>query len=318
MRHDGAMRRASTLGRLLFLLLPIAATPLLAMAACSSSQTTPGGGGDASVADARLDTDTSVADTRADDTSADGDRTKDSTSSDADAGAAPDDAATCAFGDAMPDVGRGPLCTPAAKAQRWAAMIQQPIQLANRAAGLSLSGAADAGLTLAQAEAIDCQSDDQGDLFGDCTRVASWGDSSEAWMNYDPTTGVGRFFVLWPGYLGALDFKSPDAATTYSIGVNRQITKNGQPFTLDTGWSGAAFEAEVDELYRGIVSTFAPTIALAPPGTTCASTHACKIGRFGAVGFVFIPAVGFALWVSDATAAQPSPSIPNRLDVNRL
>jgi hypothetical protein len=228
-----------------------------------------------------------------------------------------DGGASCTYlSDATPDVARGATCTASAKAQRWAAMVQKPIILPNRAGGLDLRGGACAALTLAEAEGINCQSDDQGDLFGDGRRVATWGDNAEFWMHYDPCTGVGTFFVAWQGYLGTLDFKSPDGGSSYSIAVLRQITKDGNPFTLDTGWSGAAFEAEVDELYRGIVATFEPGTTLAAPGTTCVSTQKCKVGNFGAPGYVYIPELGFALWVGDRTAAQPGPSIPNRFDVD--
>ena len=289
----------------------VASAPWLAVAACSSGQEAEAA--DAEAPDAMLAADSTAGDTGIVETGA-----VDQSAADVDARVADDGGTNCTFGDAMPDVARGSTCTGAVKAQRWAAMDQQPVRLPNRAAGLSLSGATDAGLTLAEAEQINCQSDDLGDLFGDCSRVASWGDNSEAWLNYDPNTGVGRFLVVFSGYGGALDFKSPDGTTSYSIGVGRQITKNGQPFTLDTGWSGPAFEAEVDELYRGIVATFAPTIALDPPGTACASTHKCAIGKFGVIGYVFIKAIGFAFWVPDVTAAQPAPSSPNRLDVDRL
>ena len=297
----------------------LAAAPLLPLAACSGgtvAATQDAAAQDAAAQDATAGDDS--AQPPLDDASSDGSIADASVS--CDGGADGDEAgASCTYsGDAMPDVARGPTCTVSAKRQRWATMLQQPIVLTNRAGGLDLRGTTCGGLTLAEAEAINCQSDDQGDLFGDGKRVATWGDNAELWLHYDPCSGAGTFLVVYQGYTGKLDFKSPDGTSSYSISVLRQISKNGSGFALDTGWTGAPFEAEVDELYRGIVATFAPGIALDPAGTTCVSTKKCKVGTFGTVGYVFIPALGFAFWVNDVTAAQPTASIPMRLDVDRV
>lgn len=223
--------------------------------------------------------------------------------------------------DAPPDVARGPACSHAQEQQAWAAMVTQPIVLPNRAAGLDLAGAGDAGITLAQAEEKLCTSLDYQDLFGDCSRVAAWPPASNVFMDYDPATGIGRFLLVGlfgPGYTGALGFKSPSGGSSYSIAPYTQIQKDGQPFMLEKGWSGTAFESEVDELYRGIVATFAPSVPLDPPGTTCVATKKCVVGQpNNQLGFVFIDALGFAFWVTDFTSAQPAPSTPTRLDVYR-
>jgi hypothetical protein len=94
--------------------------------------------------------------------------------------------------------------------------------------------------------------------------------------------------------------------------VYAPITKNGSSFTLDTGWSGAGFEAEVDELYRGLIATFAPNIPLDPAGVTCTSTQKCVVATYGNVGYVFVPSLGFAWWVQNINA---QPNLPSWLDV---
>ncbi len=299
------------------LLCGCAAATTIAIAACSSGQVTAASdaGSDASLAgDAALRDDASLSEA-GDGSSIDG-GSVDGGSIDGNTVDVHDAGSTCPFGDAMPDVARGPTCTGTAKAQRWAAMIQQPITLRNHAAGLDLRGAADAGLSLAQAEQVNCESSDLGDLFGDCTRVAGWGDNAEVWLDYAPTTGTGRFMVLYQGYLGALDFHSPDAVASYSIGLGRAIYKNGTVFVFETGWSGAAFDAEVDEVYRGLTATFAPEIALDPAGTTCITTHKCVVGNFGDVGYILYKALGFALWVPNIHAPNPTASTPYRFDVD--
>jgi hypothetical protein len=191
----------------------------------------------------------------------------------------------------------------------WAAMVQAPVVPQGHAALLSLPG-----LTLPAAQQILCPGTNLGDQFGDGTSVQQWGVNGEVWLDFDPATTKGKMVTLWPGYVGATSFNSASAMDHFSIAVNTQIVKNGQPYTLD--WSNtAAFDAEIDELCRGLMATFTNQ-ALDPPGTLCTSSGKCTTGKFGTNGFVYFKAVGLALWVSDTTAPQPVPSIPTRLDVS--
>jgi hypothetical protein len=192
-------------------------------------------------------------------------------------------------------------------------MVMQPIKLPGKAAGLDIRMAG--GLTLSAAERVNCQGDPQGDAFGDCTLVVSWGDNGEVWFDYQPWNGVGLTMTLWAGYLGTLNFKDPGGTHTYQIGILSQILKDGQPFTLATGWSGATFDNEVDELYRGLLATFAPQIPLDAAGVTCMSTKKCTSSTFGTIAYIDIPSLGFAFWVDNYTAAQPIPSTPTRIDL---
>jgi hypothetical protein len=194
-------------------------------------------------------------------------------------------------------------------------MDKAAITLPGMAAGLDLNGG-DAGfLTLAQAEAINCPGAYLGDQFGDCSVAVSWGPSGEVEFDLDPVTGDGRFIVLFPGYGGTLKFQSPDLLATYTLSVGAPLQKNGGSFVLAQGWNGGAFESQVDDLYRGLVSTFAPLTPLDPPGTTCVSTSKCTVGRIGNQGYLFVKSLGFAFYVSDVTAGQPTPSTPVRVDL---
>lgn len=223
---------------------------------------------------------------------------------------APGDAPADVMLDAASDA--SVTCGPQEQANRWALMDLKPIILPRQAAGLNLH-APDAGiLTLPQAEAILCKSMDAGDLAGNGRRFATWGSHQEVSMEYDPATLEGDELALAPGYEGTLQFHSPDGSASYTIAVNAQIKKNGQPFSLDVGWTGAGFDAEIDELYRGLIATFAPSVPLDPAGTTCVSTGKCSVQRFQPNAGLWVDAVGFSLWVDDATAA---PSLPSGLQL---
>jgi hypothetical protein len=213
-----------------------------------------------------------------------------------------------------PDLAGGPLCTPQQKAARWAAMVQTPIVLPKKAAGIDIAGPNGKGLTRQAAEMINCQSDPMGDLFGDGNQDATWGDNGEVSFEYIPATQILRQLNLWSGYLGILQFKSPDGLDSYQLSIEVQIKKDGKPFPLH--WNDVnLFPAESDELYRALIATFAPQIPQEAPGTTCLSTKKCTKGVFGDVGYFYVPAVGFALWVDNVNAAQPVPSIPTRFDL---
>jgi hypothetical protein len=187
-------------------------------------------------------------------------------------------------------------------------MVQAPIAPQGHAALLSL-----AGLTLPGAQQILCPGTNIGDQFGDGTSVQQWGNNGEVWLDFTPATMKGVQLSLWPGYVGTVSFKGANAMDQYTIPLNTQILKNGMPFTLD--WSNTAlFSMEIDELCRGLMATFT-NLALDPPGTLCTTSGKCTTGTFGTTGFVYFKAATIGLWVADVTAAQPVPSIPNRLDL---
>lgn len=267
-----------------------------------------------SVVTAANDAGPSTTDGAADSAPTDATRPQDATSADAGPvdGTVPFDATNDANirADAASDAST--VCSLAEQMYRWEKMDVQPISLPYHAAGLDLVSPEAGILTLPQAEAILCQSVDGGDLFGDGRRVALWGAQQEVWLEYDPATLKANDILVIPGYTGTLQFHSPDGSSKYTIPVYTQILKNGQPFTLEAGWTGAAFDAEVDELYRGLIATFAPAVPLDPPGTTCVSTGKCVVAQFAPTAYFDVPALGFLFWVADFTAG---PSFPNRIDV---
>jgi hypothetical protein len=214
-----------------------------------------------------------------------------------------------------PDVGVS--CTMPEMAAAWATMDQAPIMVPNRAAALDLAGPNGQGLTLHDAETVNCNGTNLGDAFGNGEEVISWGDNAEVWFEFKTSTEVGDMLTLWPGYVGTVDFHDSNSSHTYQIGLATQIAKDGAPFELNGPWSVSdpVFAGQLDELTRALLATFAPTVTPDPPGTTCLASNKCMVGHFGDVGYAFIPALGFAFWVDNVNAAQPSPSVPSRIDM---
>ena len=218
------------------------------------------------------------------------------------------------------------LCDAPTKAARWKAMVHEKIIPPTSGGGLDISGGPTwSGMTIEEAESPakspakpnggNCQSNSLGDQFGDGQLVNGWGDNNELWMLYRVSTRKAVWLNFWQGYLGTADFESPDGKDKYSIGVGQQIQKNSTPYTLDwVGAGGKNFVPQANELYRGLVHTFAPAIALEPDGVTCFDTARCVKGSFGDVAYFYIPAIGFSIWVDNQNAAQPVPSVPTRLD----
>jgi hypothetical protein len=210
------------------------------------------------------------------------------------------------------------LCTGDQKAMRWADMVKEPIIPPNRAAGLDLSGGDTwEGLTIETAEKLNCQSENLGDVFGDGDQTNSWGDNYEVLVTYQVSNRKIVFMTLWPGYEGKMSFHSLDKAHTYEMGIQTQIRKDGKPFVLDwTGNGGKNFIDQSDELFRAIMATYAPSQPVDADGVTCSATGRCIKGNFGDVAYFYIPSLGWALWVDNMNAPQPTPSIPTRYDID--
>jgi hypothetical protein len=189
------------------------------------------------------------------------------------------------------------LCTGDQKAQTWAAMMQKPIIPPTTAAGLDLSGGPSwTGLTIETAEKLNCQSDSDGDLFGDGNQDNSWGDNGEVSVEYLVSTRKIDQITLWPGYLGAMDFKSRDGRQSYHLTIGNPIQKNGEKFPLDWTATDATFPAEVDELYLAMMATYAPSL---PSKAGCLVTGSCITGSFGDAAYLYIPVLGWGLWVDN-------------------
>ncbi len=214
---------------------------------------------------------------------------------------------TGADGDAAPYEASA-SCTPPQLAQAWVAMITAPIVPLTGAANLDLNGPASAGLTLEDAEKINCQSAFLGDYFADATFVNSWGDNAEVMADYLPADHIIQFLNLTAGYVGNLSFAATGGAPSYVIAINSSITKEGADFPLY--WTDTTqFPVQVDELYRALMVTFAPS---KPVDATNCLNHDCVSGRFGDVGYILFQSVGISLWTPNLN--QPAPVI-DRVDV---
>ncbi len=206
------------------------------------------------------------------------------------------------------------LCDAPKKAARWKKMVNEPIIPPTTGGGLNISGGDDwHGMTIEEAEAINCQSTNAGDQFGNGTLVNVWGDNGELWMDYRVSTRKANWLNMWQGYRGTIKFDSADGAHKYELPVFSQIQKDGANVSLE--WTKASsFQPLMDEFYRGLMHAFSPAIPVSPAGVTCFDTGRCIQGSFGDVAYWYIPAIGFALWVDNQNAAQPTPSIPTRFD----
>jgi hypothetical protein len=168
-------------------------------------------------------------------------------------------------GDGSSESGAGGCSTLAGKLARWSVMDESPFAPWNLA-GLNI-GSMDAGITLSEAESINClgtpvsllSSPDAGapdggvcDPCGHCYAEIAWGTSQEVDFEYDTTTHVVAQVVLNLGYTGAADFWSdpqskldpPDVAASrpspsapksnhYHMVIGQQIQRNGEPYELD-------------------------------------------------------------------------------------
>lgn len=210
-------------------------------------------------------------------------------------------------------------CTPAQLKARRAAMLEEPIMLPGKAAGLDIVGYANMGLTVPQAELINCPCDPNPGTGG--AGGAGGGPSTsglcmfggDVWAGYDTTTQIIQAMTLWPGYVGSLAMTSRDGKDQFQLYINQQSTKNGQPYTLD--WSlpvGAQFGAELNEIYDALIATYAPSL---PPDPQCQAGGHCIVGAFGQEAYVSFPQLGLSLWVQDWSVPQPTPSIFTRMDL---
>ncbi len=204
------------------------------------------------------------------------------------------------------------ICPGDVKAKVWADMVLKPILPPTKGAGLDISGKDWNGLTIDDAEKTLCQSENDGDVFGDGTQVNSWGDDGQVLVDYLVSTRKILFMVFLPGYIGTLDATTHDGKTSFSISVNyTQITKNGKPYTID--WNDPVkFNVEANELYDAMTATFAPAL---PQDPDCVGSGACIIGNFGDYAFLGFGALGLYMWVDSIYAPQPVPSEFTRIDM---
>jgi hypothetical protein len=209
------------------------------------------------------------------------------------------------------------ICTGEQRAKRWAAMVQQPILPPTQAAGIDGVGGLDwKGLTVEQAEQVNCQSETMGDEFGDGSLVNAWGDNGEVWIKYDIANhNKIEWITLNMGYVGTLDFHSRDGKDKYQILLGTQFTKNKKPFQLN--WSDdEKFAKAATEIADGLFATFAPELPAEDVASgSCIQNGHCTKTTFSNVAALRIWPLGLHLWVDNPTAPQPTPSKFTRIDL---
>ena len=229
------------------------------------------------------------------------------------------------------------LCSGPKRAARWSKMVTEPIVPPGRVAGVDGFGNSDTvktwtGLTIAKAEAINCQSEPSGNTFGDGDIVNQWGDNGEVWVKYNPNTQRVDWFVINNGYSGKMEFSSRDGKDKFTLGLGVPITKNGAVFPLY--WSAEArkptgsdakgptfdpgsYPAMITELADALFATYAPELVPEDPAHgTCFTSGRCVQTVFGgSEGVSRIYPLGLHIWVNNPDAAQPVPSTPHRVDM---
>ena len=118
------------------------------------------------------------------------------------------------------------LCDAPTKKAKWGLAFSKPISPPFGGAGIQMNGqngetdihnnpvpkTADSwvGLTVEQAEQINCQSANGGDYFGDGNQVNYWGDNGEVIFEYRVSNRKIVYMGFNPGYTGKIAFKSCD------------------------------------------------------------------------------------------------------------
>jgi hypothetical protein len=185
--------------------------------------------------------------------------------------------------------------TLAGKLARWTTMDKADFYPWHYA-GLDL-GSAEAGITLDQAELVNCDGDpsdaaaldpwvyppltpgDGGacDPCGHCYRAVTWGTDQQVAFVYETAKNTVAELTLNAGYTGTLTFKgapgSPQAGDTYVMGVG-VLTKNGLPLKIN--WADPKLEALM-EIFNGLMTTFTSTYKYFPDGYICTSDSSCLL-----------------------------------------
>ena len=130
------------------------------------------------------------------------------------------------------------ICTGSQEAAKWATMVTLPIQPRDSSGAASTSPAGTdswTGLTIEQAEQINCQSVSAGDQFGDGSAVNYWGDNGEVSVDYNVAHPPHRsdFLTFWPGYPGAIDHRPSRRLGAH---VHHPDLPRRSPRTASNGW----------------------------------------------------------------------------------
>lgn len=220
------------------------------------------------------------------------------------------------------------LCDGPTRQAKHMWMDSQPIQPPGSIGGINMAGSdcnqtgcSWQGLTIEAAEKTLCQSDNNGDLFGDGALTNCWGDSAEMCAHYVVSTHKINFLsvgLFGPGYNGTLDMDgtlpgckgSMSEGHKYSIGVYTQIQRDGGAWTVD--WHAPTGP---NDWRNEITSAITCNFTGLPIDDDCTTSGRCIQGNFGDVAYLYVPVTGAAIWTVNQNAQQPNPSVMARIDV---
>jgi hypothetical protein len=224
--------------------------------------------------------------------------------------------------------GGSALCTMQEEMVRWQSMLQAPIALMpSRAANLDLAGPKGIGLTIPEAEQINCPCNSapgEGGAGGASgvdagpLETCSWGDDGQVWADDLSSKPFITLLHLYACYAGTLGFKSRDGQHTYSIPIDAApIQKDGAPFLL--AWSLPGFntspqlDAEINEIHDALIATFAPDL---PQDMSCQTSEKCALGDYVSLAYLYFDEVGLGLWIASGDGGQPAVSTVDHMDLS--
>ena len=209
---------------------------------------------------------------------------------------------------------RNEICDGPAKVKRWAAMLAEPVTPPRKFAGLDMAKDDSwIGLTVEDAELLNCQADSGGD------GVSFWGDNGEVEFDYDLGTHIVNFMALNRGYTGMVSgpttpgiFKSRTGGKfgdnhVYTMQIGQQTTKDGKPFQID--WNDPTkINGEITELQDALLYSLNPLGA--PDDVDCVTSGGCLLSIAGNGGHPVwgVRAINFYWQAASATAPPPVPS----------
>jgi hypothetical protein len=216
------------------------------------------------------------------------------------------------------------ICTGDQEAKRWATMVKEPVVPPRYGGGLDLAGGESwPGLTIAEAEKINCQSSSLGDIFGQNGILSnSWGDNQEVIFTYYVSNDKAWMMYIWNGYTGGMGcngeepgdspsgpcqpLQSRDKSHSYFIPLGSQVQKDNANFELD--WTDPVNgPPEFNELADALMATYAPQLPAEP---NCIGDGHCLLNTSqGDVPYFFILPLGIAISPASKSAPQPVPSV---------
>ena len=203
-------------------------------------------------------------------------------------------------------------------------MVKEPVVPPRFAAGLDMAGGESwPGLTISEAEKVNCQSESLGDVFGQNGILSNaWGDDEQVVFTYYVSNDKAWMIYLWNGYTGAIGcngeepgdspsgpcqpLKSRDGSHTYILPLGSQIQRDNGPFEI--AWlDPVAGPAALNELADALMATYAPQLPAEP---NCIGDGHCIMNiTEGDVPYFFVLPLGIAISPASKSASQPVPSI---------